>query len=384
MKLSLPAFLLFTSSFFNVAEGHGYLESPRSRNWYARQEGGKGLLPAENNHMSILRKPSNKVCGFTPAINYDDYRDKRGNPMPWLPQGEYTEGQEIDIVVHLTRTHLGHFEFYVCPDGNDSTQECMMRNPLTMVRDLKFDGPRDANYPERGYLGESVGMSETYIFKYRLPNGVSGDKVMLQWRYVTANSCLPRGYRDNRALIAKGWVGLQKPDCIWPLNWTGMGIPEQFFNCAEIKINKSGSPPTGTPPTATPPNPPTGGGDPTCGNGNVGNGKCETGCCSKWGWCGTSPEHCDTPLPPVPAPTKPTLPSGEGQGTCGNGSVGNGKCSDSNLCCSAWGWCGSSTSHCNVGTCGYGNRGNGVCRDSRTDCCSKWGWCGTTNDHCNH
>jgi len=33
-------------------------------------------------------------------------------------------------------------------------------------------------------------------------------------------------------------------------------------------------------------------------------------------------------------------------GTCGNGSVGNGICADTSLCCSQWGWCGNSAQHC--------------------------------------
>jgi hypothetical protein len=33
-------------------------------------------------------------------------------------------------------------------------------------------------------------------------------------------------------------------------------------------------------------------------------------------------------------------------GTCGNGSVGNGICQDSSLCCSKWGWCDNSAAHC--------------------------------------
>jgi hypothetical protein len=33
-------------------------------------------------------------------------------------------------------------------------------------------------------------------------------------------------------------------------------------------------------------------------------------------------------------------------GTCGGGNPGNGRCADSKLCCSKWGWCGTSTTHC--------------------------------------
>jgi len=176
--------------------------------------------------------------------------------MPWIPQGVYSEGQEIDIEFTLTANHWGHIEMYACPDGNASTQDCFVRNPLTMVRDLKYNGPRDPTYPERGYLGSPN--RESFRFRYRLPRGVRGNQVMLQWRYVTANSCLPRGYvsailswsfeitaywyvfyssiclffsflfcklfyvkRNNSELVRRGWARTLLGDCGFPLNWTG-------------------------------------------------------------------------------------------------------------------------------------------------------------------
>lgn len=56
----------------------------------------------------------------------------------------------------------------------------------------------------------------------------------------------------------------------------------------------------------------------TCGNGNIGNGICSNElCCSQHGWCGTSGDHCagggGNPIPPptptpAPAPLTPTSP----------------------------------------------------------------------------
>ena len=49
---------------------------------------------------------------------------------------------------------------------------------------------------------------------------------------------------------------------------------------------------------------------------------------------------------PVPAPAPaPRRISGSSSGTCGSGNRGNGICSDEK-CCSKWGWCGSSSEHC--------------------------------------
>mmetsp|Transcript_16534 Transcript_16534/g.31323 ORF Transcript_16534/g.31323 Transcript_16534/m.31323 type:complete len:560 (-) Transcript_16534:110-1789(-) len=52
----------------------------------------------------------------------------------------------------------------------------------------------------------------------------------------------------------------------------------------------------------------------TCGWGSVGDGECEDPnlCCSKWGWCDNTPEHCATFPPtnsPVAAPSPNTVPA---------------------------------------------------------------------------
>ena len=76
------------------------------------------------------------------------------------------------------------------------------------------------------------------------------------------------------------------------------------------------TPPTGpSPPSPSPPSPSPPGA--TCGSGNRGNGICADGtCCSQYGWCGTSTEHCSggggsppSPSPPSPSPPSPSPPS---------------------------------------------------------------------------
>jgi hypothetical protein len=88
------------------------------------------------------------------------------------------------------------------------------------------------------------------------------------------------------------------------------------------------------------------------------------------------------PTPTATVPTPSPLVS-SGSGTCGNGVRGNGICSNGQ-CCSSFGWCGTSSAHCNLnagGTCGGGNIGDGHCADWAL-CCSQWGWCGTSTAHC--
>ncbi len=113
-----------------------------------------------------------------------------GVPMPWISQATYTEGQEIFIEAHLTANHAGHIDMFVCPLGRDSTMQCFLDNPLTFVQDMMHGGPVDEFYPSRAY----VSPASLFRFKYKLPEGIYGQQVMLQFRYVTANSCIPPGY----------------------------------------------------------------------------------------------------------------------------------------------------------------------------------------------
>jgi len=92
--------------------------------------------------------------------------------------------------------------------------------------------------------------------------------------------------------------------------------------------------------------------DNTCGS-DVGLRCAEGACCSQYGWCGTTTDYClvgcqsafgvcnELP-PPPPPPVVSGLPISQ-DNTCGS-DVGL-RCSDG-LCCSQYGWCGTTTDHC--------------------------------------
>lgn len=87
--------------------------------------------------------------------------------------------------------------------------------------------------------------------RYMLPAGVTCAHCVLQWWWVTANSCNPPGYRDRTwpTTFAQcsgdgpgaGWWGPSLRDC-------GDAYPEEFWNCADVSIVSAGP----TPPTAAP------------------------------------------------------------------------------------------------------------------------------------
>jgi len=123
-------------------------------------------------------------------------------------------------------------------------------------------------------------------------------------------------------------------------------------------------------------------------------GKCPSDeCCSKYGWCGHSEQHCSIDQGCLSEFGKCNV------NTSTNGRCGKeyGKC-PKNECCSKYGWCGHSEQHCSVdqgcksefGKCTSTNTKistNGQCdkehgRCPSGSCCSKYGWCGKTSDYC--
>jgi len=335
--------------------GHGYLKTPRSRNFVAYEDGKYWPKLEEDPAIEDCPHCLNlggvlSQCGITGDRNYDFPKNGLGGPMHVNIQSTYAEESIITLDVVLSAHHRGHFTFNACPYDPNSplapTPECFDDYPLEFVSDELYSAPKDPNYPGRAYIAPSgwpghimdnTGVSGMlFSYKFKLPAGLRGDHILLQWHYLTANSCAHDGYKDYD-WPDPSWKPTNLGLCIIPPD--GRGVPEQFWNCAEISIIPSSptNPPTLSPPiapttaqpsvapteptTAAPVPPPTPTPPPvigTCGGGQVGNGVCSdpNNCCSEWGWCGTSPEHCaappPTPPPPPTAPTPPTPPvSGE-------------------------------------------------------------------------
>lgn len=69
----------------------------------------------------------------------------------------------------------------------------------------------------------------------RLPPDLYGDIVLIQWYYLTANSCVHEGY--DKYNWPEGW-DIPAADKCPHVSSDGLGTPEQFWNCAEVKIEK--------------------------------------------------------------------------------------------------------------------------------------------------
>ncbi|KAL7486922.1 hypothetical protein ACHAW6_012519 [Cyclotella cf. meneghiniana] len=331
----------------NTVDAHGYMKSPRSRNYYANTNGvwwgGGESDPRPENCPHCLNIGGTEArCGLIEDRNYDYPKNFLGGIMPTVIQGCYKPGSIVDFETILTAHHMGHFEFFACPvaHGEVPTQACFDAHPLTFVSDEFYGATPDPNFPERAYIPRTdfpgglvkEGSSYSFRHKYRLPANLSGDLVLIQWHYVTGNSCKDAGY-DTYNWPAGFYPG-DIPVCSQPLPPDGRGVPEQFWNCAEVKISNSCDGPA--PSTTSTSSTTTGTGATTsstttstitttatrpancatetaaCGlNNPCGGGMC----CSQWGYCGLTDAYCgaccqtgcwNNPNPPSPTPPSPT------------------------------------------------------------------------------
>ena len=168
--------------------------------------------------------------------------------MPTRIQATYNQGEDIIIDVTLTAHHKGHFTFSACPIvyGEVASQPCFDQHKLMFIEDMLHGANFDPDHPERAYLApvnnpgyvlnpsSSVGVMD-FSFKMRLPPDLYGDIVLLQWYYLTANSCVHDGYEQYD--WPDGWE-VPSADICGTVSKDGVGVPEQFWNCAEVKILK--------------------------------------------------------------------------------------------------------------------------------------------------
>ena len=218
------------------------MQSPRSRNYYAYDvisrpdECSSDCPPAEYCPHCLNRNDG--VCGKSPSYSYETVNWT----MPWRSQSGYeeyyVEGGTITIKSYLDTHHNGHMEAHVCLVNDASsctTPEEFAGNILIFESDLALGGhipmPKDPHYPERGmFAGGQGGTVKEFAFKYRLPMGIYGEKVLLQWKYITANSCSPPGYtayfNANSNLPSSYWTsGLST--CTMPYPNDGTSWPER-------------------------------------------------------------------------------------------------------------------------------------------------------------
>ncbi|VDI03608.1 Hypothetical predicted protein [Mytilus galloprovincialis] len=115
----------------------------------------------------------------------------------------FKHNEIINVTVEITKNLSGYIEFRICDNSNDNviTVDCLDRNVLE-IGDTK-------------YKKYKVWNSGYHVIPIQLPNNLTCDKCLLQFRYHT-------GYR---------W-GCDGDDCCY-----GCGpMQEEFYSCADIRI----------------------------------------------------------------------------------------------------------------------------------------------------
>ncbi len=175
-------------------------------------------------------------CGKVDGRDYDYPKSSNGSPLAPAIQACYAEGDVVQLDVVVTAHHMGHFSYKACAinAGEVASQDCFDRNPLTFVEDVLYGSLPDPNYPNRAYIPRTDsaliqrdnGGDYMFSHRFKLPDDLSGELVLLQWHYITANSCMsdegylnydfPAGFEPN---FQVGVCGSIPPD--------GRGVPEQ-------------------------------------------------------------------------------------------------------------------------------------------------------------
>jgi len=395
----LTTFVLLLTSVVSV-HGHGYLQTPRSRNYVATNKvDGKDWNGGPTDPLVEYNAPGLNVvgpqCGQVGDRNYDFPNSTTGALLAPRIQANYTRGQTITVEVKVFAHHGGHFEFYACAitAGQSPSKACFQANPLEFVEDLLYGSPKDVNYPYRAYMAPpAISSPKDNMFSYRmkLPGNVVGNLVLIQWWWLSGNSCDYAGYEQYTWPASWGNMDPNLSKCIAPA-YSGA---EQFWNCAEVKIADI-SQPTTTPapvkltaapvlatkqptPTRAPMRPsttvaPTVKRTPAptfnvtivkvgnfCGSSWANAGlKCSISCNDGNSTVCNAGEYCyagvSCPVPntvPTKAPASPgyitaaPVPAPSSVVTCGGGQRGNGICPQTGWCCSAWGYCGTGAQYC--------------------------------------
>lgn len=241
MKILAPAIVFFlvllVFGLLPSTRGHGFLGHPPARNVLANSDYCPHCL-----NMGTTRLVSNNgklrwpeglrgICGdpFNGPRPHEEGGKYYGGGTPVVT---YARGGIAEIEVYLTTNHYGRFRFRVCKiDGGRSekqqlTESCLEHHVLKQANIPQAQRPGD----EWFYTSPSDPSTTLYTMYYQLPEDLVCDgesaSCVLQWYWVSANSCNPPEFPAAYKLP----YGLE--ECTAP----DAPYPEEFINCADIAI----------------------------------------------------------------------------------------------------------------------------------------------------
>ena len=225
------ALVLLVVAAVPAAQGHGWLDQPASRNKQRNipigepqslPAGGPGLVYADgrrwpNGRHGLCGEPYKSTGG---AVGPGDLSEGGRYATPPIIAARYAAGQTIDISIRVTAFHKGRFSFSLCKDPKRFSQACLDEHKL-----VNADGGGLFYYPPGG--DGQIPPGGAFKMRFKLPAGVTCDRCVLQWYWLTGNSCVPPGDpRGDKAQM--GTCGVSNTP------------PEEFWNCADIAIGGGG------------------------------------------------------------------------------------------------------------------------------------------------
>jgi len=225
--------MLGLSIHINQARGHGRFIEPPSRASLFRFPNDEMIKP----YLDIVEPDYNDnqlFCGgfavyvandLRCGICGDDFADAKprehetgGLYAKGIIVREYNQGDEIDVAIDITASHKGYFEFKLCPWNNMNeapNQDCFEKHLLKFSDGTTRYGP--------------ITEVKVYNMKVHLPDDVTCDRCILQWKYRAGNNW---GVDDE----GEGM---------------GHGPQETYQGCADVTIKGGAGVTTTTSSTAT-------------------------------------------------------------------------------------------------------------------------------------
>ncbi|KAG7675266.1 hypothetical protein Ndes2526B_g08133 [Nannochloris sp. 'desiccata'] len=219
-------------------KAHGYLAIPKSRNYlhnsnycpHCLNAGGVGLTRG-----TVYPKSGpHGICG-DPHLAPREH-EAGGKFATGQITGVYEEGGLIHLAAAMSTYHKGFIEYKICrfPAGSPADEKAALTYACLDENILKQADIPGAQVPNGRYyfMGNASdnGFYPPKLFHhtFQLPRGLTCDgvseKCVLQFHWVTGNSC-------NDPLIPREYKLAYLNTCGVYGSW-----PEEFFNCADIKI----------------------------------------------------------------------------------------------------------------------------------------------------
>ena len=208
-------------SFLTVVSGHGSVRDPPARNVLSNSDDCPDCLNAGGvsvMYNGVRSKARYGVCGDPWNAKKD--HEAGGKSAKGKITRTYKSGSTIAIKLSFSANHQGMMSFSIC-DLPDKRMTSSVERALTTQRCFNKNVLRRAD--NRGVYSFLKGNEDKLVVKYKLPKGLKCKHCILQWKWVTGNSCCPGN-------TPKKYCGPGVSKCF---RYT---VPETWFNCADIRI----------------------------------------------------------------------------------------------------------------------------------------------------